>query len=135
MAYEIFTAIRKVCKANESGGYSGIFNVDQVPPPMDDDQQTFFLAETLKYLYLIFEDESALPLTEWVFNTEGHPVRIRRRNPLDVWKAWEDSHNGEPAFMPPTVNGVMPVETERMRKKRGNSPVIAQPDPHSFKRR
>lgn len=135
MAYEIFSAIRKICKAKETGGYTGIYNVDQSPPIMDDDQQTFFLAETLKYLYLIFADESKLPLTQWVFNTEGHPVRIRKRNPLDVWRSWEESHNGEPAFLPPTVNGVIPVETERMRKKRGGKPVVAEHDPHSFRQR
>ncbi|KAI8913241.1 mannosyl-oligosaccharide alpha-1,2-mannosidase isoform A [Gorgonomyces haynaldii] len=35
-------------------------------------QMSFFLAETLKYLYLLFSDDSTLPLDKFVFNTEGH---------------------------------------------------------------
>ncbi|KAJ9460291.1 Mannosyl-oligosaccharide 1 [Diplonema papillatum] len=33
---------------------------------------TFFTGETLKYLYLLFADDSALDLDCWVF-TEAHP--------------------------------------------------------------
>ncbi|KAH7326177.1 glycoside hydrolase family 47 protein [Stachybotrys elegans] len=43
-----------------------------------DVMDTFWLSETLKYLYLIFEDESVLSLDEWVFNTEAHPIRRAR---------------------------------------------------------
>lgn len=39
--------------------------------------ETFFLGETLKYLYLLFGDTNVLPLTEFVFNTEAHPLPIR----------------------------------------------------------
>jgi len=42
----------------------------------DDLQQSFFLAETLKYLYLIFSDDDVISLDEFVFNTEAHPMRI-----------------------------------------------------------
>jgi mannosyl-oligosaccharide alpha-1,2-mannosidase len=37
--------------------------------------QTFWLAETLKYFYLIFEDDHVLNLDEWVFNSEAHPFK------------------------------------------------------------
>ena len=41
---------------------------------------SFFFAETLKYLYLLFDDDSSqqqqLPLNEWVLNTEAHPFKI-----------------------------------------------------------
>jgi hypothetical protein len=36
---------------------------------------SYFLAETLKYLYLIFAPDEALDLDGVVFNTEGHPLR------------------------------------------------------------
>ena len=39
--------------------------------------ESFFTAETLKYLYLLFGDGTAYPLDEYVFNTEAHPLRIR----------------------------------------------------------
>ena len=73
-AWEAFQAIQKHCKVD--GGYSGIQNVDSVPVQHDDTQQSFFLAETLKYLYLIFSDDSLIPLDKYVFNTEAHPLGI-----------------------------------------------------------
>ncbi len=42
----------------------------------DNRMQSYFLAETLKYLYLLFSPSSVIPLDEWVFNTEAHPLRI-----------------------------------------------------------
>jgi mannosyl-oligosaccharide alpha-1,2-mannosidase len=81
MAWEIVQAIDTWCRVD--GGFAGIQDVmvsnpDQVA--FDDVQQSWFLAETLKYLYLIFEDDSKIDIaghTEdtWVFNTEAHPVR------------------------------------------------------------
>lgn len=37
-----------------TGGYSGLKDVRAGEPVQDDTQQSFFLAETLKYLWLIF---------------------------------------------------------------------------------
>nr|KAG5711138.1 hypothetical protein BaRGS_004782 [Batillaria attramentaria] len=51
--------------------YTGLRDVYQANPQKDDVQQSFFLAETLKYLYLIFSDDDLIPLDKWVFNTEG----------------------------------------------------------------
>jgi mannosidase alpha-like ER degradation enhancer 2 len=36
---------------------------------------SYFLAETLKYLYLLFAPDDALDFDRIVFNTEGHPLR------------------------------------------------------------
>ena len=58
-------------------GYSGIRDVYQNNPPKDDVQQSFFLAETLKYLYLLFSDDDLIPLDKWVLNTEAHPIPIK----------------------------------------------------------
>ena len=38
--------------------------------------QSFFLAETLKYLYLTFTEDNIMPLDKWVLNTEAHPLPI-----------------------------------------------------------
>ena len=35
---------------------------------------SWFLAETLKYLYLLFDDTNSFKLDEWVFDTEVHPT-------------------------------------------------------------
>lgn len=46
----------------------------------DNMMQSFFLSETLKYLYLLFSPPSVISLDEWVFNTEAHPLRIVTRD-------------------------------------------------------
>jgi len=45
----------------------------------DNMMQSYFLSETLKYLYLLFSPSSVISLDEWVFNTEAHPLRIMTR--------------------------------------------------------
>lgn len=40
---------------------------------------SFFLR---RYLYLLFSDDDLLPLEDWVFNTEAHPLPIIRRSCL-----------------------------------------------------
>ena len=49
----------------------------------DDRMESFFLAETLKYLYLLQYPASAelLSLDEYVLNTEAHPLRLAGRPP------------------------------------------------------
>jgi len=38
----------------------------------------FCLAETLKYLFLLFSSNDVVPLDEFVMNTEAHPLRLVR---------------------------------------------------------
>jgi len=75
-AWEAAQNIEKHCHIGT--GYSGIRNVEQVPVNHDDVQQSFFLAETLKYLYLIFSEDNLISLNDWVFNTEAHPLPVNR---------------------------------------------------------
>ena len=74
-ALEAAQAIEKHCRTDS--GFSGLRDVYESSPQKDDVQQSFFLAETLKYLYLTFSDDSVIPLDKYVFNTEAHPFRIR----------------------------------------------------------
>ncbi|VDM27614.1 unnamed protein product [Toxocara canis] len=67
-------AIEKHCQTKS--GYSGIRNVYTTNVELDDVQQSFILAETFKYLFLVFSDDGVLPLGKWVFNTEAHPIPI-----------------------------------------------------------
>ena len=42
-----------------------------------DTMETFWLGETLKYLFLLFDDEEIFPIDgDIVFNTEAHPLPI-----------------------------------------------------------
>ena len=43
---------------------------------LEDSMETFWMAETLKYFYLIFSEPGLLSLDEWVFSTEAHPFRL-----------------------------------------------------------
>ncbi|KAL6619573.1 hypothetical protein ACP70R_034712 [Stipagrostis hirtigluma subsp. patula] len=75
--WQIFQAFEKYTKV-ESGGYSSLDDVTRVPPPRRDKMETFFLGETLKYLYLLFDESNILPLDKYVFNTEAHPLPVIR---------------------------------------------------------
>lgn len=77
--WEAAQAIDKHCRVD--GGFSGLKNVYRVDSSKDDVQQSFFLAETLKYLYLLFSDDDLIPLDAWVLNTEAHPLPIKGKNP------------------------------------------------------
>jgi len=60
-----------------SGGYASLNSVLTDPPRKRDKMESFFLAETLKYLFLLFDDTTEqVPLDAFVFNTEGHPLRV-----------------------------------------------------------
>lgn len=76
-AWELAVGLEKYAKANS--GYSGLRSVNDVRSSggnFDGCQQSFFLAETLKYLYLIFNEDEVISLDEFVFNTEAHPLMI-----------------------------------------------------------
>ena len=75
--WQIFMAFMKYTKI-EGGGFSSINNVKSPGNPgFKDKLESFFLAETLKYLFLLFSDDSQLiPLDKYVFNSEAHPMPI-----------------------------------------------------------
>jgi mannosyl-oligosaccharide alpha-1,2-mannosidase len=73
-AWEMFLGLNRSCRVEE--GFAAIANVTEKDPRPKDEMESYFLAETMKYLYLTFSDSDLLSPTEWVFNTEAHPVRI-----------------------------------------------------------
>ncbi|KAJ1898343.1 mannosyl-oligosaccharide alpha-1,2-mannosidase [Kickxella alabastrina] len=70
----IFENFEKWAKMDNGGGFTGLRDVTEVPPKREDKMETFFLAETLKYFYLLFGSDEKVPLTKYVFNTEAHPL-------------------------------------------------------------
>lgn len=75
-AWEIVLALEKHCRTES--GYTGLSDVYQsVNTPKDNVMQSFFIAELLKYLFLIFSEDDVLPLDKYVFNTEAHPFLIK----------------------------------------------------------
>jgi mannosidase alpha-like ER degradation enhancer 2 len=62
-----------VAHCRTDAGYTVLKSV--VTKEKGDLMPSYFLAETLKYLYLIFAPEKTLDLDRVVFNTEAHPLR------------------------------------------------------------
>ncbi|CAN0170907.1 unnamed protein product, partial [Ascophyllum nodosum] len=73
-SYEIFQAFEKHCRLPVA--YGSFHNVNNPAEPPEDRMESFFLAETLKYLYLIQNPDHEIDLKKYVFNTEAHPLRI-----------------------------------------------------------
>ncbi len=71
--WRMFRAIQKVTRTEF--GNSAIDDVTKAHPEQADIMESFWLAETLKYFWLLFADEEAVGLDEWVLNTEAHPFR------------------------------------------------------------
>ncbi|XP_071782759.1 mannosyl-oligosaccharide 1,2-alpha-mannosidase IA isoform X2 [Centroberyx gerrardi] len=78
--WEAVEALEQHCRVDS--GFSGIRDVYATAVGHDNMQQSFFLSETLKYLYLLFSDDDLLPLEDWVFNTEAHPLPVVRKSCL-----------------------------------------------------
>src|SRR5262249_29885095 len=71
MGQTILNDLIHYCRTDD--GYTVLKSV--VTKERGDRQHSFFLAETLKYLYLLFAPDSTIDLDKVVFNTEAHPLR------------------------------------------------------------
>jgi len=72
--WAIFEGLERYCKTPSS--YSGLQNVADANGAQNDSMPSYFFAETLKYLYLLFSDNDVIPLDQYVFTTEAHPLGI-----------------------------------------------------------
>ena len=72
-------------KTKTASGFTSVYGVDSPSPSHSDSQPSYFLAETVKYAYLLALDPTEDPWADgtWVFNTEAHPL------PVFQWSAWE----------------------------------------------
>ncbi|KAL4772946.1 glycoside hydrolase [Aspergillus nidulans var. acristatus] len=74
-AWRMFTAIEAVTKTEFGNAAVRDVMVEDGNVEREDSMESFWMAETLKYLYLIFGEADLLSLDDWVFNTEAHPLR------------------------------------------------------------
>ena len=72
-AWNIWEAIDTHCRTNTAYGALANVNYGTI---IDDRMESFFLAETIKYLYLAQDPDKPIDLTKYVFNTEAHPTRF-----------------------------------------------------------
>ncbi|RDW94030.1 class I alpha-mannosidase 1A [Aspergillus mulundensis] len=71
--WKMFQAVDKATKTELANSAISDVTVDE-PRPVDS-MESFWLAETLKYFYLLFSDSSLVSLDEYVLNTEAHPFK------------------------------------------------------------
>jgi hypothetical protein len=71
MGGKLFNDFVKYCRAD--AGYAAL--TDVVTKQKRDEMESFALAETFKYFYLLFAPPKTLDFDKIVFNTEAHPLR------------------------------------------------------------
>ncbi|XP_063632845.1 endoplasmic reticulum mannosyl-oligosaccharide 1,2-alpha-mannosidase [Cydia splendana] len=75
--WQIYQGFEKYAKV--ANGYTSLANVKSEKPVQRDMMESFFLSETLKYLYLLFSDDRYLiDLSKYVLNSEAHPLPIHK---------------------------------------------------------
>ncbi|CAM1506825.1 Fc.00g064660.m01.CDS01 [Cosmosporella sp. VM-42] len=72
--WEMFKSFVNYTAVKDGGGFTSLRNANVIPPRVKDNMESFWLAETLKYLYLLFSPSDLLPLEKVVLNTEAHPL-------------------------------------------------------------
>lgn len=76
-AWRMFEAIDKATRTELANAEISDTTVRENWPKRDS-MESFWMAETLKYFYLIFSEPNLISLDEWIFNTEAHPFRRPR---------------------------------------------------------
>jgi mannosidase alpha-like ER degradation enhancer 2 len=71
MGETFFNNLVRYCKMD--AGYAALKDV--TTKEKADGMESFFFAETLKYLYLLFAPKETLPFERVIFSTEAHPMR------------------------------------------------------------
>ena len=71
MGRTFFDGLVEYCRVDD--GYAALSKVEN--KEKKDIMESFFLAETLKYLYLLFAPPETIDLSRITFNTEAHPMR------------------------------------------------------------
>lgn len=69
---DLFKAIDEHAKV--PAGFCSVADVTITPTVKHDEMQSFVMAETFKYLFLLFSPVDTLDLRRYVLNTEGHPL-------------------------------------------------------------
>jgi mannosidase alpha-like ER degradation enhancer 2 len=71
MGKTFLDSLVKYCRTDV--GYAALSNIEK--KTQKDEMESFFFAETLKYLYLLYAPADTVDLKTVVFNTEAHPIR------------------------------------------------------------
>ncbi|KAB5575942.1 glycoside hydrolase [Coniochaeta sp. 2T2.1] len=72
-AWQMFSVIEKASRTPIAA--AALEDITKEVPTQVDSMESFWLAETLKYFYLVFASWDTIDLDRWVLNTEAHPLR------------------------------------------------------------
>ncbi|KAK0626370.1 family 47 glycosyl hydrolase [Immersiella caudata] len=75
IAWRMFLSIQAATSGDTANSAIKDVNVGPKEVTKLDQMESFWLAETLKYFYLIFSPPDVISLDEWVLNTEAHPLK------------------------------------------------------------
>jgi mannosidase alpha-like ER degradation enhancer 2 len=78
MGQTFFVSLVKYCRTSD--GFAALKDVRT--KEKDDAMESFFFAETLKYLYLLFAPPGTVDFHSIVFNTETHPLKRSLAGPV-----------------------------------------------------
>ncbi|EHK17459.1 glycoside hydrolase family 47 protein [Trichoderma virens Gv29-8] len=80
--WDMFKSFANYTAVEDQGGFTSLLDANTIPPTVKDNMESFWLAETLKYMYLLFSPNDLLPLDKIVLNTEAHPFPRFDMGPL-----------------------------------------------------
>jgi hypothetical protein len=127
--------------ARVPGGFASVKDVKN-PRVLEDRMASFFLAETCKYLFLLFDETNfvhADPSRSLIFNTEGHliPVQVLRTNDSDKSKTRDEETGRNASLWEKAAQAVagaadaIKAAVPRPEKLRAISSRDGRPDPRS----
>ncbi|KAI5955594.1 MNS1 [Candida jiufengensis] len=130
--YEIFQSFIKYTKIiNKQGeiSFSSLEDVTQLnkdgSSKFKDNTESFWFAETLKYLYLLFDDSNKLSLRDYVFNTEAHPFpKFNTNNYLKTNWRRKINENEKPKMREQNE-----IEKQQINNNNNNNKIIPEAQP------
>ena len=110
---EVLTSLNKFTKSQ--CGYATIHDVET--KTLEDRQESFFLSETCKYLYLLFDIDNPINkmADKYLFTTEGHVFPIKSTLRSKIWET-EDIFDDSP-----TQNFMLKNNFRKANETEGNS--------------
>jgi len=68
-------AVKKIHSSRSTLGLTGRDIENVTTKKQKDEMETFFIAETMKYFYLVFSSNPSVNPDDYVFSTEAHPFK------------------------------------------------------------
>ena len=113
--WDIFESFIQHTDAGADNGYTSLDDVTLTPPPQRDHMSPAWMAETLKWFYLLFGPEDVLKLNEVVFSGAAHPFpRFELGKMFETgWKRRGADSESAPEKVKVETIGVQKTEEEK----------------------